>query len=152
MKRVTVSHPPVIDKAKNLPLLVRIRDVILTILVWLLYLYFMRDFFVITSDAISWTFHGFSSEDSEYSLKIVATIISYLEIIFVMELVFVAWSLYNMLRFGKKRRRRARPVVTVEETAKMFHSSVEDVEVWQHAQTLTMHHDKAGRLTKVVTS
>jgi biofilm PGA synthesis protein PgaD len=139
----------IIDSTKNLPLLVRIRDVILTILVWLLYLYFMRDFFAFISDVFDWSFHGFSNAEAYNTFKIMDTIVSYIEIIVVMEVLFVAWSFYNLLRFGKKTRRKAPVPVTTEDIAKKYSLNTQDVDKWQKARSMVMHHDKRGHLVEV---
>jgi poly-beta-1,6-N-acetyl-D-glucosamine biosynthesis protein PgaD len=150
MKNERSRH--ILESKKNLPLIVVIRDIILTIFVWALYLYFMRDFFTFGGDVIHWTFHGFSDSDEYYSFRILSTIISYFEIIIIMEVLFVVWSMYNLLRYGKKKRRSTQPAVKKEELAKAFHVSLEDVGAWQKAQTMVMHHDKRGRLIEVQTS
>ena len=142
----------IIEKSRNIPLIVRIRDVLLTIFVWLLYLYFLRDFFTFTGDAVRWTFHGFGDADRYTSLRIVSTIVSYVQVILIMEFMFVAWSFYNLLRFGKKTRRRTPASVTPEEIAKLYGASLKDVQQWQESHTLVMTHDKEGHLLKVVTS
>jgi poly-beta-1,6-N-acetyl-D-glucosamine biosynthesis protein PgaD len=150
MKNERSRH--ILESKKNLPLIVVIRDIILTIFVWLLYLYFMRDFFTFTGDIIHWTFNGFSDADAYYSFRILSTIISYFEIIIILEILFVVWSMYNLLRYGKKKRRRDSVPVSKEDLAKAFHVSLADVGTWQKAQTMIMHHDKRGRLTEVQTS
>ena len=143
---------PVIESTRNLPILVQIRDIVLTILVWILYLYLMRDFFVFSRDVMSWTFHGFNDTETYDSFKIIGTIVSYIEVILVMEILFVVWSLYNLLRFGKKRRRRTPLDVSPEEIAKLYHLDPKDVNKWQKTRVMVMHHDKKGHLTKVLTS
>lgn len=150
MKNERSRH--IFQSSKNIPLVIILRDIILTLLVWCLYLYFMRDFFVFTGEVLHWTFNGFSEADSYYSFRILGTIISYFEVIIIMEILFVLWSFYNMLRYGKKKRRSAQPPVKKEELAKAFHVSLEDVGAWQKAQTMIMHHDRRGRLTEVQTS
>lgn len=150
MKNERSRH--IIESKKNLPFIVVVRDILLTLFVWALYLYFMRDFFTFGGDIIHWTFHGFSDADEYYSFRILSTIISYFEIIIIMEILFVVWSMYNLLRYGKKKRRSAQPEVKKEELAKAFHVSLADVGTWQKAQTMIMHHDKRGRLTEVQTS
>ncbi|MFY9288971.1 MAG: poly-beta-1,6-N-acetyl-D-glucosamine biosynthesis protein PgaD [Alphaproteobacteria bacterium] len=142
----------IIETTKDLPFLIRVRDVVLTILVWLLYFYFLRDFFVFTGDAIRWTFHGFDHTQDYNSFRIIGTIVSYVQVILAMEILFIGWSFYNLLRFGKKARRKDPKPVSSEEIAKLYGSSVKDVNQWQQANTLVMHHDREGHLLKVVTS
>ncbi len=142
----------IIDSTRNLPFLVRVRDVILTILVWLLYFYFIKDFFVFAGDTIDWTFHGFSNTSDYNSFKIVGTIVSYVEVILVMEVLFVAWSFYNLIRYGRKTRRRDPVAVSVEDIAKRYHIDAKDVGKWQRSRTMIMHHDKRGHLVEVETA
>ncbi len=145
------SHP-IISSTKNLPLIIRIRDVILTILVWVLYFYFMRDFLSFAEDLLTWTSEGFTDADEYYSFRILSTLLSYFEVIILMAVLYVLWSFYNMARYGKKQRRRVQPPVNKEELAKAFHVSLTDVGAWQKAQTMVMHHDRRGRLTEVQVS
>ncbi|HEU0118292.1 MAG TPA: poly-beta-1,6-N-acetyl-D-glucosamine biosynthesis protein PgaD [Alphaproteobacteria bacterium] len=142
----------IIDRSRDIPILIRVRDVLLTIFVWLLYLYLLRDFFTFTGDAIRWTFNGFDNAERYTSLRIISTIVSYFEVILIMEFLYIGWSFYNLLRFGKKSRRRTPPSVTPDEIAKLYSASLKDVNQWQGATTMVMHHDKEGHLLKVVTS
>jgi len=142
----------IIRSAKNLPVLVQIRDVVLTILVWLMYIYFMRTFFVFVGDFVDWVSNGFVNGDSYASFTIIPTIVFYIEVILVMEVVYVAWSFYNLVRFGRKTRRRDPVPVSAEEIAKRYNIDAKDVGKWQKAHIMTMHHDRKGHLVEVETN
>jgi poly-beta-1,6-N-acetyl-D-glucosamine biosynthesis protein PgaD len=142
----------IIDSRRELPILIRVRDLFLTVFVWLLYLYFLKDFFSFTGDALRWTFNGFDNADNYTSLRIIGTIVSYVQIIVIMQLLFVGWSFYNLLMYGKKKRRKNPTPVSAEDIATLYSSSLDDVHQWQEAHTLIMHHDKEGNLLKVATS
>lgn len=142
----------VIDNPNKLPALIYIRDLVLTILCWVMYLLFLQDFFWFMSDVVTWALHGFAQTDRYESFRIVGTVIIFIQIIIIVDVIYIGWSFYNMLRFGRQTRRRASPPVTIEQLAERFKQSPDDVASWQQSKTLVMHLDKRGHLTQVVAS
>lgn len=144
------QYPHIIETSRSLPLLLLLRDIILTALCWLLYIYFLRDAFTFFHDAFEYMLRGFQGYEDYASFAIIDTLILYIEIIVISNLVYFLWALYNRLRYGNKKRRRSAPEVTPEEIATRFKLNPRDVEGWQKAQTLVVHHDKDGRITNIV--
>src|SRR5580704_8619242 len=99
-------YPNIIETSKSLPFLLLLRDMILTALCWLLYLYFLRDAFSFFMDVALWAINGFEGAENYDSFKIVDTIILYVEIILAMNGIYIAWALYNNIRFGRQTRRK----------------------------------------------
>jgi poly-beta-1,6-N-acetyl-D-glucosamine biosynthesis protein PgaD len=144
------QYSQIIETSHSLPLLLLLRDIILTALCWLLYIYFLRDAFAFLRDVVLYVAGGFRNYDSYPSFAIVGTLILYIEIIVISNLVYFLWALYNKLRYGNKTRRRSAPPVTPEEVATRFKLNPRDVESWQKAQTLVVHFDSDGRITNIV--
>lgn len=140
----------VIDNPTKLPALVYFRDWVLTALCWVMYLLFLQDFFWFMRDIVMWALDGFTQTDRYGSFKIIGTIIIFIQIIIIVDVIYIGWSFYNMLRFGRRTRRRSSPPVTVEQLAERFKQSPDDVTAWQQSKTLVMHLDKRGHLTRVV--
>src|SRR5579862_5655785 len=109
------QYPHIIESAKSLPFLLLMRDIILTALCWLLFIYFLRDAFGFIGDVLSYVANGFQDADKYPSFAIVDTIILYFEIIVITNGLYFLWALYNKMRFGDKTRRKNSPPVTAEE-------------------------------------
>jgi poly-beta-1,6-N-acetyl-D-glucosamine biosynthesis protein PgaD len=142
-------YPNIIETSKSLPFLLLLRDVILTALCWLLFLYFLRDAFGFFMDVALWAINGFVGAEAYDSFRIVDTIILYVEIIVVMNAVYIGWAIYNNVRFGKETRRRASPAVTADEIASRLRVNPREMESWRKAKILVIHHDKEGRVTSI---
>ena len=144
------QYPDIIESTRSLPFLLLLRDIILTALCWLLYLYFLRDAFGFFRDAASYVLSGFDNASDYPSFAIIPTIILYAEIIFFSNLLYFIWAQYNKIRYGNKTRRRSAPPVTPDEIATKFKLNQRDVENWQKSQTVIVHHDADGRITNIV--
>jgi len=144
------QYPNIIESSRSLPLLLLVRDIILTALCWLLYLYFLRDAFAFFRDVFLYVASGFQGYDNYPSFVIIDTLILYIEIIAATNGIYLAWALYNRIRYGNKNRRRSAPAVTVDEIGNRFKLNARDVEGWQKAQTLVVHHDSDGRIKSIV--
>lgn len=149
MKEEPMMEEPIIEASGTLPTLIRVRDIILTILMWLMYIYFMRNFFFFMGDLISWAFHGFGDTSSYESFKIIDTLFDYFKVILVMGLIFISWAVYNKLRFGRKKRRQTTPPIEASRVATSYGIKAEDLAVWQDARIMIMHHEFNGRLSNV---
>ena len=144
------QYPTIIESSRSLPFLLLLRDIILTALCWLLYIYFLRDAFTFFHESLQYIFGGFQNFGDYPSLAIIDTLLLYIEIILITNGVYFLWALYNKLRYGNKKRRRNAPEVTPEEIATRFKLNPRDVEGWQKAQTLIVHYDKDARITNIV--
>lgn len=142
--------PAVIQSSRSLPLLLLLRDAILTALCWLLYLYFVRDAFGFFGDLITYSLGGFKNYESYKSFAIIPTLTSYAQVILISNGVYFLWALYNKLYYGGKKRRRNAPPVTPNEVAASFKLNTTDVKKCQKAQTVIVHHNSEGRITNIV--
>jgi poly-beta-1,6-N-acetyl-D-glucosamine biosynthesis protein PgaD len=142
-------YPDILETSKSLPFLLLLRDVVLTALCWLLYLYFLRDAFGFFMDVAMWAINGFVGAEAYDSFKIVDTIVTYAEIIVVMNAVYIARAVYNNIRFGKETRRRNSPAVTADEIASRLRVNPREMESWRKAKILVIHHDKDGHITSI---
>src|SRR5262245_28995901 len=137
------EYPEIIESTTyRLPFLLVLRDIILTALCWLLFIYFVRDALTFFSDVWDYMANGFANADKYASFSIVDTIVTYGKIILITNAVYALWAIYNKLRFSGKTRRRNAPPVTSEEIASRFKLNQRDIESWQKTQSLVMHHDK----------
>ncbi len=139
----------IIDNSAQLPLLVKFRDFILTLVLWVLYFYSVRDAYPFILDFIHWIGDGFADKSKYPSLAILPTFYIYFKIALIMGATYMAWALYNLVRFRGRERRKFSKLTTVEETADFFKVPVEDVKTWQQARTMVMHHDKRGKISSV---
>jgi poly-beta-1,6-N-acetyl-D-glucosamine biosynthesis protein PgaD len=138
-----------ITESDDVSVLIRLRDILLTAALWIIYLYFIRDSLPFVEDLFSWIGHGFDDIAQYPNLKIMSTIQAYGQVAGVMTVVYLGWALYNMLRFRGRQRRKARAGVMPEDLANMYGFSTETVVAWQDANSLVMHHDAEGHLTDV---
>lgn len=147
MKRRRLNF--IIYNSKDQSPLIFWRDVILTALVWVLYFYFMRDFFIFVGDLFEWGWNGFRNDQLYPSFRILGTIASYIESLGILTILYVLWSFYNIARYGQKQRRKFSEPVDSEQTAKLFHVSQKEIDNWQKGHVLTVYHDDRGRITEV---
>ncbi|MGB9153601.1 MAG: poly-beta-1,6-N-acetyl-D-glucosamine biosynthesis protein PgaD [Alphaproteobacteria bacterium] len=139
----------IITESSDVSVLVRLRDLILTGALWILYFYFIRAAFPFAVDLWHWALNGFDDISQYPDLKIMSTIQAYGQVAGVMVVVYLGWAIYNMLRFRGRERRKPRAGVTPDDLANMYGFSTETVESWQDASSMIMHHDAQGHLTDV---
>ena len=138
-----------ITESSSVSWLIRLRDVVLTVALWIIYLYFIRASWPFIVDLFHWAMNGFNDMADYPNLKIVPTIQAYGQVALVMTTVYLGWAIYNMLRFRGRERRKPRAGVMPVDLANMYGFSTETVEAWQNARGLIMHHDAEGHLTDV---
>jgi len=139
----------IITESEDVSVLIRIRDIVLTAALWIIYIYFIRESLPFVIDLFHWTLSGFQDMDQYPNLKIMSTIQAYGQVAGVMTIIYLGWAIYNMLRFRGRQRRKPRAVVAPEDLANMYGFSPETVVAWQEASSLVMHHDGEGHLTDV---
>jgi len=130
--------------------MVRLRDIALTGLLWLLYAFMIQDFLLFLAESFAWIL-GFGPVPPRAALAVplFPTLGSYAMIALVNALTLISWALYNQMRFRGKERRKASPSVTAADMARMYSVTAEEVEAWQRARILIVHHDDDGRLIGV---
>ena len=131
--------------------LVRIRDVILMIMLWIVYLFWIRGLFIFLGGVFDWSFEGFDNIGAFVDVDIIRMFLSYAEMILVLAIIFIEWALYNQVRFSGRNRRKSAPPVVAEGLAALYDIDTHDIKAWQEARTLVMHHDEQGYLVKVMT-
>ncbi len=150
---MTDQHPSydhyIITESEDVSSLAKLRDIILTIFLWIIYIYFIREAWPFVADLAHWAFNGFDDYSKYPALAIVPMIQSYGQVAGVMTVLYLGWALYNMLRFRGRQRRKPRAIVAPEDLATMYGFSPETVVEWQEAPLMTMTHDEDGHLTDV---
>lgn len=153
--------PFIITSSTAVSFWVHLRDYLLTFFLWGFYIYLLRDFFVFMGRVISWGWEkfdatlGLCAKDCQQTIvippdmKIMHTLEGYVYVVIAMGCLLIAWALYNQIRFGNKTRRKTPHSISLKELAVMYHASTTDIEAWQQARILTVHHDQNGVLTKV---
>jgi len=138
-----------ITSSDSVSLLIRLRDIILTIALWVLFFYAIQDSFPFVADLYRWAMNGFDNIDNYNNLDIIPMIQAYGQVALVMTVIYLGWAIYNMLRFRGRQRRKPRAPVAPEDLANMYGFSPETVVAWQDAASLLIHHDAEGHLTDV---
>lgn len=139
----------VIESPRLLPFLIWLRDLILTLIVWALYIYLMQDFFYFITDIWHWAVGGFGDTSVYDSFRNVKTLKNYTMFVNIICVLFMFWSAYNIFRFAGKTRRRMAKIVSPADVADYYRVSQRQVMAWQKAGTLVIHHDGNGRLLEV---
>jgi biofilm PGA synthesis protein PgaD len=128
----------------------RLRDVALTAALWFGYIYLSSDFFLFLAEEFFWMIGtGPESPRLHLVLDVLPTVGTYAIVAIANAAVLILWALYNQVRFRGKERRKASPIVTVDDFARMYEVSVAEVAAWQRARILIVHHDENGRLVQV---
>ena len=139
----------IITESENVSLLIRLRDIVLTIALWVIYIYFIREAWPFVADLFRWAMDGFKDYTQYPALELIPMIQSYAQVAGVMTVLYLGWAIYNMLRFRGRQRRKPRAFVAPEDLASMYGFSPETVVEWQDANTMIMTHDEKGHLTNV---
>ena len=84
-------------------------------------------------------------------LALIDTLSSYAIVVLINTVLLFAWARYNQMRFRGKERRKAMPVVTIADYARMYGFAPEEIAAWQSARILVMHHNDDGQLVQVDT-
>lgn len=144
--------PPILDlhSAKQKPsLLVFIRDIVLTILMWIFFLYLIEDVFGGAVTLKNWFFSENEPAELSRLVAVLKTLMSYGATIFLIGGLLVVWALYNKLYFGRKQRRKSIPPTDTTEIARMFRIPIEQVEDMKSANHILLEHAKNGRITHI---
>lgn len=144
-------HPHIIEAKDNQPLYIRVRDVILTAIMWGAYFYLMQDFFVLARVVYEWKMTGMTGDQLQDAFELSHTLESYIHIILINSTLLISWALYNQLRFRGKDRRKPPRIIGPEDLAILYNITTEDVTAWQNTRIMIMHHDTTGTIEKVTT-
>jgi poly-beta-1,6-N-acetyl-D-glucosamine biosynthesis protein PgaD len=144
--------PTIITSSGNVSWFIRLRDAVLTIMLWLVYVYLLHDCYYFILDIYHWLHDGDGTAKAYPKLRIFEILSDYGASLLVMASTFIGWALYNRLRFSnKKRRKRADPIM-VQDLGNFYKLDPEDLEFWQKKRSLIVHNDQKGRVVKVEVS
>ena len=150
----SMTKPPprlIIDAKNNQPLWIRIRDILLTLLMWCIYLYLMEDFYRFVVTIFDWEVLGIRRPDLPKAFKIMKTMEWYFLIIVVNGLLLLGWGTYNQVRFRGKERRKPRISIDTAELEVLYQVPADEIARWQRSRILTIYHDANGTITRVDT-
>jgi biofilm PGA synthesis protein PgaD len=130
----------------------RFRDGALTLALWCAYLYLTYDFYAFIGEATLWLLNaGPVPEKLDAVIAVAGTLASYAGVAAANAVLLIAWARYNQFRFRGKERRKAVPMITVDDFARMYDFPSAEIARWQAARILVVHHDPDGRLIAVET-
>ncbi|HYB10087.1 MAG TPA: poly-beta-1,6-N-acetyl-D-glucosamine biosynthesis protein PgaD [Alphaproteobacteria bacterium] len=133
----------------------RLRDVILTALLWAFYFYLIRWGIWVAlgavglGDVLDQILPPLDVNGQQPRWTIVDTLSLYGSIAAFNAALMIAWSLYNRMRFRGRERRRFVPMVTPADLARLYAVPTQAVERWQGLRHLVIHHDADGNLVYV---
>jgi poly-beta-1,6-N-acetyl-D-glucosamine biosynthesis protein PgaD len=139
----------IITSGEGVSFWIRLRDIVLTIIMWGLYIYFIRDTYDFLQEFVAWGMNGFHDRSTYPTLKILDTISIYAQVAGILGSVFIAWALYNLARFRGRNRRKFSPTVAVADLAAFYGHKESEIAAWQQSRTLVIHHDENGNVAKV---
>jgi len=122
----------------------------LTVFFWILFFFFMRPLIGL----VGW-FFGYQLFTDVMIVQggyhaLLELLGIYFSIIVLMGLVLEGWSLYNLLRYGRRERRVHQPApLSILEQARHFGIDPEHLAIWQTARRLVLEHDDHGHLIGV---
>lgn len=120
---------------------------LLTILFWGLFGYFIRPLMTLVAWAVGyWRFHDVMIDNHGIN-HFARLLLIYVAIIGGMSFSLIAWSIYNLLRFGHNEKRvTSPPPATPEILAEYFKLEPEDIRAWQSTRRLVLDFDHTGRI------
>lgn len=148
---MTLSSDLIIFASSTKSFWIRARDVILCMGLWYIYFILMQDFFQFVTTIMAWEVFGEERHDLPAALAILKTMKNYMLIIISLGSALISWAIYNQARFRGNERRKAAPMVAVEDVARFYSLNPEDVVRWREARIMVMHHDARGVLVGVDT-
>jgi poly-beta-1,6-N-acetyl-D-glucosamine biosynthesis protein PgaD len=130
-------------------------DWVLTGLLWLVYLYMIRQAFVdvyyLTIDTFALGFTGSQLLSLTEMSSFLRTLRNYGIVAVAIGATLIAWGLYNQVRFRGRERRNQRQLVSIADLAALYGLPVESVTTWQGSRILMMEHDPDGTIAGVTT-
>lgn len=125
-------------------------------LMWLVYLYFIREaigeLYELGRDWLAWEFSGAARPTLPAIKGFLDLMANYALVIAAGGALLILWARYNQYRFSGKNRRLASAPVTAADLAARYGFRPDDVEDWHQARILVMTHDPNGLLIKIATN
>ncbi|MBC7908433.1 MAG: poly-beta-1,6-N-acetyl-D-glucosamine biosynthesis protein PgaD [Rhodospirillaceae bacterium] len=126
-------------------------DMVMTALMWAVYLYLAREALLFVAMLAEWLVNPEGAWLLHRFAAILPTLVLYAQIAVVNALVLFAWAYANQLRFQSRERRHGLTQVDAPELARFHHVPEHDIAQWLEARRLVIHHDENGNLTHVET-
>jgi biofilm PGA synthesis protein PgaD len=149
-----IRRPLIIDGADTRSVWLRRRDWILSVAMWLVYLYLIReafeDLYVLTDEAFGWTFSHAARPELPGMFRLLSTFGLYAVVVVVNGVLLIGWALYNQYRFGGRDSRKMIAAVSVADLGSRYGFPGDEVAQWQQARTLVIAHDGEGKLLTVM--
>ncbi len=128
-------------------------DWILSALMWLLFLYFLReaivDLYHLAGDSFTWAFAEGELPELLNFLRFFDSVHMYFFLILANGVIFLGWARYNQARFGIRKRRNDQKPVSIADLALHYNLPAEDITNWQQSRILVMTHTADGTLDEV---
>ena len=121
------------------------RDTLVTAAMWMFYLYLWVPLISLCAWLLGFEFAYDVMIRAGGARELGNVLIFYAIIVAVIFCVVTAWSISNLLRFGRLHRRRAIPSVSLDEMAEYFDFDAEFVRQLRAHKTLLVSFDKEGR-------
>jgi biofilm PGA synthesis protein PgaD len=125
----------------------------LSVVMWLLYLYFIRealyDLYYLVEDSLQWAFTGAARPDLPTISRFLDTLENYGLVVLANGAALILWALYNQIRFRGRDRHRAGKSVEASDLSELYGIPVAEIAIWQESRILVMHHDPDGTLVRV---
>ena len=128
----------IIEDKRALDEKVKLRDSIITMVFWILFIYLFRPIFTLALWFVFGDFlfhenvwHDLSQEGTQVIAQNITAFMIFLAI-------FLFWALYNKIVFGRLHRRRKVPQVAPEEIAQVFGIDPKQLQKLQNAKEITI--------------
>lgn len=149
-----IRSPWIIDVARGRPAWLRWRDRVLSVAMWVLYLYLIREVFTdayqLVDEGYAWAFLDAPHPNLPTVVRFLYTLGLYSVVVMVNGMILIGWATYNRFRFRGPDHRRAIGTVSLAELGQFYGFPGEMIGDWQQARSLVMIHDTAGKLLAAV--
>lgn len=143
----------IIDEAANRPTARRYLDRALTALMWLLFLYLIKDAFIdlyrLARETFEWMFLHDDRPDMPTLFGFLTTLGLYGLVATLNGAILMGWAFYNQLRFQGRATRQGIAAVTLAQLGALHAVSAEQVAAWQSYRSVVVTLDDAGTLVSV---
>lgn len=123
---------------------------VLTAVFWVIWVFLWLPLITL----LGWLFFGYQFQvamiDLEGYKRFLSVLVIYAIVIAAMGGSLMLWAKYNHLRFRGMDRRKDGVAPSTADLAMLQSISENEIEEWQSSSTVTVHHDDAGRIIRVV--